>query len=102
LLDELKALEGSSSDQYIFIDDARLFLSPPPRPHDPSEWPNIDEVVEALQQIDDDYYIIAIEDVIVAVPPHAKELVQNHAQDVTTESWNEDELTEAIRVLKNI
>ena len=32
----------------MVIDDARLLLSPPPPPHDPGEWPDLNEVTAAL------------------------------------------------------
>jgi hypothetical protein len=42
LLDELDAIRASPHEHAILIDDARMFESAPPLPHDPAEWPSID------------------------------------------------------------
>ena len=41
LMDELKALNGSKFEKFILIDDAHLFLAPPPLPHRLEYWPSI-------------------------------------------------------------
>ena len=61
LLDEL-ALIGPA--HAILIDDARLFVEPPPPPHDPGAWPTLEQVIAALGDRD-----VAIrDDVVVALP----------------------------------
>jgi hypothetical protein len=67
LLDELACLSGRTAD-IILIDDARLFLSAPPRPHKPSAWPTIIEVGEALPVSHGRLFIQIVDDVIFAVP----------------------------------
>lgn len=37
-----------------FRHDARLFMMPPPPPHDPVQWPTIDVVLESLRGITPD------------------------------------------------
>jgi hypothetical protein len=44
LLDELLAIGGTHGKHVILIDDARLFLNPPPPPHDPGQWPTFNEI----------------------------------------------------------
>lgn len=55
----------------ILIDDARLFLNPPPLPYTPSRWPTIVQVEQKLEG----FYIGVSKDVIVAVPPKFSKLV---------------------------
>lgn len=50
LREELEAVNASAyaSQHVLMIDDARLFLAPPPYPHDPAQWMTYDEVVALL------------------------------------------------------
>jgi hypothetical protein len=90
LLEELSAIGDADGEQFLFIDDARDFLSPPPRPHDPDDWPTFDQIILTIRdELGPEYYIVVVEDVIVAVPPEAKALVRSYAQDITTERWRE-------------
>jgi hypothetical protein len=100
LLSELDSISHLSNEPWIFIDDARLFLSPPPRPHDPKEWPTIDELVAKLNDIDKDYYVVVTEDVIIAVPPRARATVEQYAQDVSTKNWEETDIDRAFDTLR--
>lgn len=51
----------------ILIDDARLFLAPPPPPHKWDQWPDITRIILACHRITDMYITVA-DDVIIAVP----------------------------------
>lgn len=61
LLDELATI---GPEHAILIDDARLFIEPPPPPHDPDQWPTLEEVMDALR----DREVVIREDVVVALP----------------------------------
>ncbi len=87
LLDEIRAVQTGRCTHFVLIDDARLFASPPPRPHRLDKWPSIDQVIKALKSCDDRYYIVLIEDVIVAVPSYATPLVASYCQEVNTKAW---------------
>lgn len=87
LLQEIEAVNQSKHAPFILIDDARLFMSPPPRPHEFEQWPRIDEVVRALAAGEHEYYITAFEDEIIAVPKYAERLVASYMQDVNTKAW---------------
>ena len=80
LLSELRAIHASPHQHFILIDDARLFLAPPPRPHKPAQWPTIEQVIAAIRQGPREYYIAIFEDVIIAVPMAAKEIIVQHCQ----------------------
>ncbi|WP_299402686.1 hypothetical protein [Acaryochloris sp. IP29b_bin.148] len=89
LLDELNIINSRCTDSVILIDDARLFTSPPPLPHNVDQWPDISTVIESLQSYSSKRYVVIIEDVIVAVPEHAKTLVKSYCQQVNTKHWEE-------------
>ena len=89
IIDEIRAINLSPQQHFIFIDDARLFTSPPPRPHRVEHWPSIKELIEALTAANHEYYLVIIEDVIIAVPEYAKELVTSYCQQVNTEAWED-------------
>jgi hypothetical protein len=80
LLGEVEAIHTSGSVHALFVDDARLFAVPPPPPHDPDQWPALDEVMIALQVPVRRYYVAMVDDVIVAVPPEARREVVSYAQ----------------------
>jgi hypothetical protein len=61
LLEELATIGPQHA---ILIDDARLFIEPPPPPHDPSQWPTLEQVMAALAQRE----VTIREDVVVALP----------------------------------
>ncbi len=66
------AIVAARDDAFILVDDARLFLAPPPAPHDLSQWPTIDALLAALQN--GRRHIAVFEDVIYAVPLAAREM----------------------------
>jgi len=72
LLDEIAAIRAARLPQpIILIDDARLFLEPPPPPHRWEQWPDIAAVVDALRSCGD-LQIVVREDVIAAFPAEAR------------------------------
>ena len=89
LIEEINEINKSAIAHFIFIDDARLFASPPPLPNRIGHWPPLDEVIQALQSGKNRYYIVIIEDVIIAVPQCAKETVASYCQEINTKAWEE-------------
>ncbi|MEG4454186.1 FkbM family methyltransferase [Microcoleus sp. N9_A1] len=81
LLAEIAIINRSDCEHFIFIDDARLFLSPPPPPHSPQHWPDISAVLNLLNSGKNSRHIVIIDDVIIAVPARAKELIVQYYQD---------------------
>jgi hypothetical protein len=72
LIEEIAAIAAARlPDPVILIDDARLFLEPPPAPHRWEEWPDLAAVVAALQRCGD-LHVAVREDVIVALPREAR------------------------------
>ena len=89
LIEELRVIRRSKFDNFIFIDDARLFTSPPPPPHLPEQWSGIAAIIETLRGEKSDCYIVIVEDVIIAVPPSARKIVERYCQKVNAEIWED-------------
>jgi hypothetical protein len=66
LIAEIGALKKIDlNNSAILIDDARLFLKPPPEPHKIEQWPTLREV---LEQLPTNHQIFIHNDVIFSVP----------------------------------
>ncbi len=89
LIGEIRPVNKSEYTHFIIIDDARLFCAPPPRPNKIEAWPSIDEVIEVIKDGIHDYYIVVVEDLIIAVPKYAKGFVANYYQEVNSRAWEE-------------
>lgn len=68
LLVELGLILNHSKDDCIIIDDARLFLCPPPEPHDKEDWPSIDAIVSKVRRKNKQAVIDVVCDSIVITP----------------------------------
>ncbi len=88
LIAEIEVINCSDCEHFIFIDDARLFLSPPPQPHLPQQWPDISAVLNLLNSGKNSRYIVIVDDVIIAVPALAKELIIQYCQGLNTSLGN--------------
>ena len=80
ILAELNAI-SQVKDAYIFIDDARYFLGPPPPPHDPGHWVGIDTIFRTLAMHHPNHATTIHDDVIICVP--------NRVKDVLDADWLE-------------
>ena len=80
LLAELEAIGSLSQESALLIDDARLLLAPPPPPHDPSQWPQLVEVVERLSGLSPRHKIWIINDVLIFAPPGAHQAVVEYGR----------------------
>jgi hypothetical protein len=90
LLEEINIINlYSNNEHFIFIDDARLFTSPPQPPHTVEQWPDITAVINALQSGIKKRYVVIIEDVIIAVPIFSKQTVVDYCQSVNRKTWEE-------------
>ena len=74
VLDELKIV-SQCKNAVVLIDDALCFLGPPVPPHNPAQWPRIDEVFATIHQYFPQHYTTLIDDVIVSVPQNLKEVL---------------------------
>ena len=61
----------------MLVDDARLFLAPPPLPHKADHWPELPEVV-SVRGAAHPRYIAVCDNVIVSVPRRYREALVKH------------------------
>lgn len=86
IIEEIDIINRSEYKNFILIDDARLFLSPPPAPNLIEQWPDITKVLNALY-LAGERYIAIIEDVIIAAPISQKSIVTQYCQYTNQKSW---------------
>jgi hypothetical protein len=67
LLEEIAVIDAGTVEHLILIDDARLFLNPPPMPHKREHWPSADAVIKELRTKFNSYICIT-DDVIIRLP----------------------------------
>lgn len=77
LVDELQAIKATGVEHVIMIDDARMFIEPPPEPYDPAQWPTLNKVAELLPP---DYEYTIWHDAIIAVPAGAMNIVRRFTE----------------------
>ena len=82
LLDELACLATRTSD-IILIDDARLYLCAPPKPHNPAQWPTVDQIIGAIPNFAQTRFLQIIDDVIFIIPKQRElcDCLIEYAQD---------------------
>ena len=75
LMEELAAIAERYDQGYedvVLVDDARLFVVPPPRPHDPTQWPTVEQVQYAVRKLlGRPHAPVIVDDVIVLATPKA-------------------------------
>lgn len=76
LMTELNSILSRDED-IVLIDDARFFMSIVPQPHDPEEWPRIDQVISLLKIKYPAHEIIIEYDIIMCLPKRIFLAVQN-------------------------
>jgi hypothetical protein len=80
LLDELAALKPVGDTAVILIDDARLYLCPPPDPHEVSQWPSWQQILDSLQQLSSRHEMMVVNDVIAFYPSTARTVMHEYAR----------------------
>jgi hypothetical protein len=99
LIEELALINSSKHDHLIFIDDARLFLSPPGHPLLSWQWPDISKVLHALNSVKGKRFVAIIEDVIIAVPEFAKPIVTQYCEEANQAVWKEHRKSKELKGL---
>lgn len=79
LMRELRALRPLHPQSTILIDDARLYLAPPPAPHRVGEWPDFHEVVKCLLETSRRHRLMVLNDVIFFYPEEAGNCIRDYA-----------------------
>jgi hypothetical protein len=88
LLEELDAIQALNQASVILVDDARLFLGPPPHPHKAEDWPTICQVTDKLRALSAQHDVWIINDVLIFAPvrvaPSIVAYGRNHGVDLHT------------------
>ena len=69
---ELRAIRSLHSRSVVLIDDARLYLCPPPAPHRFTDWPDFHDIVVLLQSLSQHHRLMILNDVIIFYPESIK------------------------------
>jgi glycosyltransferase involved in cell wall biosynthesis len=80
LLEEISAIDRLGDTSVVLIDDARLFLAPPPEPHDVTQWPSFAQIVTALRRLSDQHELMVINDVIAFYPKTVEDSINGYAR----------------------
>lgn len=86
LLLELSAIGSLNPASVILIDDARLYLCPPPKPHRLGPWPDIHDVVKALYTLSWEHRLMICNDVLIFYPASAVKVLSEFAHNCG-EDW---------------
>lgn len=79
LLAELDAIQQLNPMSMIAIDDARLFLTTPPAPHEASDWPSFTNVVHHLFKLSNQHRLMILNDCILFFPEVIQANLEHHA-----------------------
>ncbi|WP_292757810.1 hypothetical protein [Methylophaga sp. UBA2689] len=85
LIEELNIIFSYKKNYIIMIDDARLFLSPPPLPHEIRNWPSLSEIYKVLP---DGWDLLILDDVIYLFPEKISEKFKIFIQKIVTNKTN--------------
>lgn len=100
LTEEIAALGQLNDQSVVLIDDARLFTSPPPAPHEVSHWPKFNDIVLGLQRLNPNHRLMIVNDVIAFYPPSAEAALNRYARENGVDwLWILHERKEAQRAL---
>lgn len=78
LLAEIGAVGQLNQESLIVIDDARLFLAPPPEPHEISHWPSLNGVIEALRAVSAEHQVMVLNDNIICFPCSVETIMREY------------------------
>ena len=81
LLEELQVIGRLHRDSVVLIDDARLYLCAPPKPHRFRDWPDFHTVVTALLALSADHRLSVVNDVIAFAPARIQTALARHAHE---------------------
>jgi hypothetical protein len=79
LLDELQAIGSLHPSSVLLVDDARLYLSPPPEPHRLADWPDFHEVVLALLALSAKHRLMVYNDIVIFYPQALRPELSDYA-----------------------
>ena len=81
LIEELNIIFKYNKNYVILIDDARLFLAPPPYPHNFNNWQSLTDIMKAIPE---SWELIEFEDVIYLFPKEINNEFKSFLQNIVT------------------
>jgi hypothetical protein len=81
LLAELASMQSLHPDSVVLIDDARLYLCAPPRPHRFADWPDFHSVLTALLSLSSQHRVTVLNDVLIFYPERIAAAMVAYAHD---------------------
>ena len=96
LLGELEAIGSVSDKSVVLIDDARLFMAPPPAPASTEGWPQFSEVLARLTALNPEHELLVIDDVLVFFPPKVREPLRDYAYHHAVDWLSELQVSERV------
>lgn len=99
LVEELDIIFKYPKNYVILIDDARLFLAPPPHPHKFQNWQSLVDIAKSLP---DSWEMVEYEDVIYLYPKKIEAAFKTFLQDEITKKTKKQDITIIRRLLKKI
>jgi len=82
LIEELEIIFDYPKNYVILIDDARLFLAPPPYPHKFQNWQSLTDIMKILP---DNWELVEYEDVIYLYSKKINQDLKSFLQEIITE-----------------
>jgi hypothetical protein len=82
VLEEIAAIPQHPAD-CLLIDDARLFAAS----REPEQWPTLVHVIDALRKARPAAHVTVLHDLILSVPPEAKDLVDDFGMGHAGQVW---------------
>lgn len=87
LIEELEIIfDYPDKNMVILIDDARLFLAPPPYPHKVDNWPSLTDIFQVLPM---NWELLELEDVIYIFKKSINNDFKPFMQEITTDRWRQ-------------
>jgi len=84
LIEELKEIFEYKKNYLILIDDARLFVAPPPLPHNAEKWPSLLDIARVIPA---DWELMLLEDVIYLFDNKHRRVFRDFFQQQITVEW---------------
>ena len=99
LIEELDIIFKYNKNYVILIDDARLFLAPPPYPHNFNNWQSLTDIMKAIPE---SWELIEFEDVIYLFPKEINNEFKSFLQNIVTKQQQQHKNTLLQRIFNKL
>ena len=99
LIEGLDIIFKYNKNYVILIDDARLFLAPPPYPHNFNNWQSLTDIMKAIPE---SWELIEFEDVIYLFPKEINNEFKSFLQNIVTKQQQQHKNTLLQRIFNKL